>query len=663
MSIRLRCLLPVALATAACAHAADLKVTLETANLRLRKDAPIPLEVRFENPTPRLLEGRLEFTLLLGERKAGVHRSAELVIQPGTRTVPILLPPPPDAHPGDGIAARLRWLGTDGTKDLGEQRIGIHGIGADVVLGIVRTGRRLTEPDHARETSLKFESLRPALDAASWLSFTTHLAPIASNTLPTHPTGLCAYDAVLLDGPALSAMSEKQLTALARWAEAGGSVGICTDAALDDRHVAFLNRLAASEIPVIRFALDPNGSLMRDGAGSGVGKVPILLRPGLGRAFVATDAGSSPKAFDRNEWRAAVAWLWKLRDSEQREVARTGTWSKDFLRGNQGWRGPDEIELSSIWSAAAGFNALTPGAPRQMPLGVVALVLGTLLIVAGPADWFALGWLRRRRWTWIAFPLACAGFAWWTAHLAGRYLGVEDRSGRVRIVDLSGDGRPLRELRFEMLLPARDREWIHDVRDGIAVPVPRGLVSVPSGAPAPSVFAGGATLDADSVSEWPAPAHFILRRTLQQWAPAMVRITAFPESADGGPPNWDAALAHFDKGQTAQGWSPGASSGNAFAFEIPGSDASDWESNRYRTGFPQPDSLMKGGGDASFARWVAFGGGARILGGLGASGSPVLAGTADLIQSRERPPGRRVLCAWRRAGGELLIYRRSFPVQ
>ncbi|MEQ1854681.1 MAG: hypothetical protein ABMA01_24195, partial [Chthoniobacteraceae bacterium] len=518
---------------------------------------------------------------------------------------------------GDGIAARLRWLGSEGTKELGEQRIGIHGIGADVVLGVARTERRLTELDHARETSLRFESLRPALDAASWLSFTTHLAPIASSTLPVHPTGLCAYDVVMLDGPAFAATNEKQLTALARWAEAGGSVGICTDAKLDERHVAFLNRLGASEVPAFRFALEPNGSLTRDGAGPGIGKVPLLLRPGIGRAFVTTDAGSNPKAFERNEWRAAVAWLWKLRESEQREVARTGSWSKDFLRGNQGWRGPDEIELSSIWSAAAGFNALTPGAPRQMPLGVVALVLGALLIVAGPADWFALGWLRRRRWTWVAFPLACAGFAWWTAHLAGRYLGVEDRSGRVRIVDLSGDGRPLRELRFEMLLPARDREWIHDVRDGVAVAVPRGssvwrpnsraAAITPGFGSASGSLTGGAGSEADGVSEWPAPAHFILRRTLQQWAPAMVRITAFPESADGAPPDWDAALAHFEEDDTAQGWSPGPSSGNRFTFEIPKSDDSDGENDRYRASGIQPELLTNGGGDASFARWVAFG--------------------------------------------------------
>jgi hypothetical protein len=134
MSIRLRRIVPVVLAIAACAHAADLKVTLETANLRLRKDAPIPLEVHFENPTPRLLEGRLEFTLLLGDRRAGAHRTAELVLQPGSRTMPIVLPPPPEAHPGDGIAARLRWLGADGVRDLGEQRIGIHGIGGHEVV-------------------------------------------------------------------------------------------------------------------------------------------------------------------------------------------------------------------------------------------------------------------------------------------------------------------------------------------------------------------------------------------------------------------------------------------------------------------------------------------------------------------------------------------------
>ena len=657
------------LALAVCAQAADITVTLDTANLRLRKDGPIPLEVRFQNATPRILEGRLELTLLFGDRKAGVHRTADIVLQPGTRTVPVLLPPPPEAHPGDGIAARIRWFGTDGTRDLGEQGIGIYGTGTnEVVTGIVRTERRLTEIDHAREASLKVESLRPKLDAEGWLSFTTQMAPIAGGSLPVHPAGLCAYDAVFLDGPAFAAVNGKQLAALARWVEAGGSVGVCADGRLEDRHIAFLNRLGGSENPVTPFALNPDGVLTRgtpakpgaDPRTDAAKRNPILLRPGLGRAFVASDSGSTEKAFDRNEWRAAVAWLWKFRDSEQREVARTGSWSKGFVSEHRSWRGgPDASELPTVWSAAAGFNALTPGAPRQMPFSLIALVLGVLLVATGPADWFALGWIRRRRWTWIAFPIACAACAWWTAHLAGKYLGIADRTGSVRFVDLADDGRPLREVRFEMMLPARDRDWTFDVRDAVAVPIPRESARLRLTA---ANLAAAASGDTASTSEWPSPTHFILRRTLRQWSPAMARITSFGETVDEAQPDWDAAFAHFRGDANAEKWPSDDAVHGGFYFDVPKRGGSD---DGYNLGnfLRDPELVASGGADDVFVRWLAFGNDTRTLGGLATATSPLLAGTSDLIRQRDQSPGRRVLCAWRRAGGELLIYRRSFPVK
>lgn len=663
MSIMRRTIVLLALACAAAAHSAELTATLDTANLRLRKDGPIPIEVRFQNPTQRLLEGRLEFTLLLGDRTAGVHRTAELFLQPGAQTVPVLLPPPADVPPGDGIAAHLRWLGSDGARNIGDQHIGIYGGSTGFVLGIIRSGRGLAELDHARDKSLKLESLRPTTDLGGWLGFSTQQAPIAVSSLPVHPAGLCAYDAVFLDGPSFAAANAKQLAALARWVDAGGSVGICAVARIEDRHIAFLDRLGASELPPVRFTTDPNGALTR-GAGA-----PILLRPGLGRAFVAVDPGSTPKAFERNEWRAAVGWLWRLRESEQHEVATTGTWSKDFLRQHRGRGGPDGYVLSSIWGAAAGFDELTPGAPRRMPLGVVALVLGALLLVAGPVDWFALGWLRRRRWTWFAFPIACAACAWWTAHLAGRYLGIEDRSGRIRFVDMGADGRPLREVRYEMLLPARDREWVFDVRDGIAVPVPRSDSTGNPWARSAASSPGQPAAQGDS-SAWTSPGHFTLRRTLQQWTPAMVRITSFPEATEGAQPDWNGALAYFAANKTAESWNPGVASASGFRFEIPHRDGRDVES--YSPGYVRATGRQfrhegreaeSSAVDSSFARWVAFGNDWRIAGGLGAATSPVLAGTSDLVHGRDWSPDSRALCAWRRAGGELLIYRRSVPVK
>ena len=175
-------------------------------------------------------------------------------------------------------------------------------------------------------------------------------------------------------------------------------------------------------------------------------------------------------------------------------------------------------------------------------------------------------------------------------------------------------------------------------------------------------------MSAPSTSEWPSAGHFILRRTVPQWSPAMVRITSFAELPDGLQPDWESALAHFRVHGSEENWKPGDAGDASFQFEIPRRDGGEEAFAHVRLdggaggGFPVVPEIGWSG-DPMFARWLAFGSDRRILGGLATATSPLLAGTSDLIHEREPSPGRRVLCAWRRVGGELLIYRRSFPVK
>jgi hypothetical protein len=526
----------LAMVLAVCAHAADITATLETGNLRLRRGGPIPLEVRFQNPTPRLLEGRIEVTLLLGDRKSGVQRSRELLIEPGARMVPVLLAPPADARPGDGIAARLRWIGADGTRDFGMQQLGIYGIGGhEVVLGIVRTERRLTELDHAREASLGVESLRPKLDAAGWLTFTTLTAPIAAGSLPAHPSGWCAYDAVFLDGPAFAAANEKQLAILARWIEAGGSLWICADVPAQERHAAFLDALCAKHGTKKRCTPGEGGRL------SVPGREPFVLRPGLGTAVIVTHTADE-KEFARNPWRAAVAEFWKLPAAQVSEVAANGVWDKDWAKQNRWLSEQDDGELRALWLATSGLDALRPGAPRLMPLALVGGTLAVLLLCVGPGDYLLLGWLRRRRWTWLLFPAFCTLCGWWMWRAAERSIGTVDRRGTVRLVDVARDGRVLREVRYEFLLPARDREWEVPVQDGIAVAMPRAeQESDVPGTPNAGITSGDSI---DAALEWESTSVGRMKRSLRQWTPALVRVTSFPANGrdDSGAP-WDALEA------------------------------------------------------------------------------------------------------------------------
>lgn len=229
-------------------------------------------------------------------------------------------------------------------------------------------------------------------------------------------------------------------------------------------------------------------------------------------------------------------------------------------------------------------------------------------------------------------------------------------------MDLAEDGRVLRDVRFELLLPARDREWSFDLHDAIAVPFPRANAAFQANA-LPRLEAA-ASKNADGVSEWPSPAHFTLRRTLRQWSPAMVRITSFAETTDTPQPDWDAALAHFRRLADVKTWSPDAMIGPGFHFETQKRGSDDERIVRNRRGrIPGVVDPAGTDDDRSFVRWAAFGESARTLGGLSISASPAIAGISDFGGARECANHSLVVCAWRRADGELLIYRRIFPAK
>lgn len=524
------------------AHAAKFSASVARQDLQLRKNAPIPLEIQVEHQGGEIITGHFEATVLHRDRRAGIHRSAEIVIASGRRTVPLLLPPPTDVRDGDGVAVRLRWIGQGGPRDFGEQRLGVYGFSSnELVLAIARTDRRFSDGDRYRERSLALENLRPTLDTPGWRSFNTLSVSVPVEKLPVHPLALCAYDAVFLDTATLALMSEKQLSALARWIESGGSAMIATGDVvpipLTDRQVAFLNRLAPENVV---FRLEEGRVVC-----AGAGPASVRMQPLLGRVSVQLEpplADTEKKAYEGKEWLASVGWFWKMHDREVRHVEREGTWSKGAMsivpREMGGWGDENEWRFANwLSSTAIGYDEISPDKPRPLPVGLVALLLGTLLVAVGPGDWFLLGWLRRRRWTWLLLPILCVASAWWATHLASRTIGRLDRTGTVVITDVAPDGRVLRECRIEMLLPARDREWALTVRDGVATPFPRMT--------APAARQDQPAEDTDATGEWKSAHTFEWRRNVRQWTPVMSQRTSFPDGKDASGIDWEGVLARW----------------------------------------------------------------------------------------------------------------------
>ena len=369
-----------------------------------------------------------------------------------------------------------------------------------------------------------------------------------------------------------------------------------------------------------------------------------------------------------------MAWLWKLCDEEIARVAEKGVWSKRRLRDFAAEE--DEFVFDRwLYGAAMGYDSAAPDKPRALPLLFVSLLLGGLLLIAGPGDWFILGWLRRRRWTWITFPLLCVAATWLAAFLSKHYLGQLDRHGVVRITDVGANDQILREVRYDLLLPARDGQWSTDIRDGVVVKALQTFDPNMLADSAVSESRRGISFRDDGAAEgqWNAPGVFTFRRSVRQWSPVMNQSVRFPGTPDDSGIDWQKVSAAW-KGAAAlqtqtlpnydtDGWhvmfgSIDAKTGPADA-EIdvnadPNFDAQVRPASRVRVhGEIAIGSRM----DYSVARGLMD---ARHISAFDAyvtAHSPVLDGAGI---THAGMPGPLVVMVWRETEHEIHIYRRYF---
>ncbi len=624
--------------------AVGLSASFETADIQPRMNGPIPIPATFQWDGPGLLEGYLEATLIRRGHSLGVVHSPPMFLSPGKRGVVLTLPPPPGIANGDSLDVSVRFVGKGNAWDFGKVPLGSIQLGGakELILCVVRSGPPQGEFSFERERSLALERQLPKLTAefAAMPGFvTTRHTSLTMSEFPTNPAGFCAYDAVFLDGRSFAQLNEKQLAALMRWVRAGGNLALTpgdqSTPALADRHLVFLRRLF--EGSGFRASMGDGGRLIVTSARGVVATANVS--PELGRMFVVA-ASESTVDLGGAVWRSAVNGLWKTR-YERAELADLGNREWPF------WRRQVSESSRGVWvgRAAAGFAPLAPDAPRQIPFRILGGILAVLLFAVAPGEWIILGRLRRRRLTWVVFPLTCAACAWFVSGLASRYVGFQSRSGSLRIVDVGADGRIIRDVRFEQLLPSTDFVWTHDVRDGVAVPVE------------PETFEGpdeNWEERAPATSQWISSEHMVLKQTLRQWTPSLVRITTFPDSEDDSGLDWRAIQAASAQAaqsvsgmKTLDGWSVASSEGLT---HLTGADMMD------RTGDFQSSDMSESRATATTLVRAAD----VTNFGLITRYSPAIGGHYSDLATYS-PVEHEVVAAWRRVGSEFVIYRRHFP--
>jgi hypothetical protein len=182
------------------------------------------------------------------------------------------------------------------------------------------------------------------------------------------------------------------------------------------------------------------------------------------------------------------------------------------------------------------LNRLMPTTVRLIPFSALIGMLVVFLLLIGPADYFVLGWLRRRRFTWLLFPATSLAFTVATVLMANHYLGLRDQRRSLLVVDLAQDGTALRWNRYELVFAARDKQSATELKDALWAPLdeqamPSGF-NYPSGAYNPYNRSYGYRVEPERevgppLYDGTLPIHFQVSETIRQWRPQLNRVFSF----------------------------------------------------------------------------------------------------------------------------------------
>jgi len=522
-----------------------LSVRLQPVIAQPRSHAPIWVDVELNSTAGHLIEGSLDIVFMDGNEVIGRYRSGALALTNGVQRFRLMLPAISTGVGSSVATAAVRFVTEKETWDLGTQSVFAPSTTRRSLVVCMSTPREESDSAYAAMArNLLLEQFDPDSGAGSTRSYSSSLAKVPPQDLPAHPLGYCSFDAVFLAGEGFSQLEGKQLDALLCWLEGGGSLCVLPRGGLRPCHVQFLNRIAGSHD--LHFALS-GGDVQISGAlpQAGIG----MFRCGMGRAVVISTQPESQVATDSPEWRKAVAFLWRIRHSQLSEFVGKGQWRTDQQEKlpEQRWSARPFYGTPPQGSVSFGFlpfegawllrDSLMPQSVRLIPLWLLASVCVLFLLVVGPLDYYVLGILKRRRYTWAAFPAVSIAFALFLVYLSERYMGGRDQHGALVLTDLSTEGKVLRWSRYEMAFLPRGREERMQVKNALYAQVNDPmLLRSPYMAPAPY----GSSETALPFYCGRIPADFQVLRSVPQWMPLVHRVFSFGPIASAVELNWDA---------------------------------------------------------------------------------------------------------------------------
>ena len=570
------------------------RIDIEQASFQptIQTGRPIPTWWDVKVGGTALVEGRFEFAMKNDGRLLASFSTEEMALAPPQQSIRIMLPPVDDLTGIDQLQLDVTFRGKRFTEVLAPQVLRVAMSRSKTFMVLTSTSRlaakRSAERDRVRKR-LAFESmLTPELEDA----VLTIYSPLEPDKLPAEPMAYCAYDMAVLFGDEFRALKKAQLDALAAWVRAGGSLYVEPTGVLEPFHIDFLRGLTAADPRGLLFQPDSSGRLIPGTVWED--ERIVTTTTGLGRVAVRVDEELDADAevttnFQSEAWRRTAATLWRLRHEQFEAVVKSGQFNKglvvsrsagqlidtngdgvpDTISSNFGQmvrsrNGPTRIIMPQGWlswklptSTGELLDRLMPEGVRMVPLWLLGFILLGFVVLIGPVDYFGLGWLKARKYTWVAFPLATVAVTALTVWVSNSYMSsAEARRGLV-IRDIGDDGAVVRTNRFELLFIAASRPVTTDVQKGVFTPLGTGgqmagnsavyqqqqmLLMQQQFSGRPNRAMAGELMGDKSPPRIAGriPAQFQVTQDLAKWTPQLNRMFWITGSADEQPIDWNA---------------------------------------------------------------------------------------------------------------------------
>ena len=496
----------------------------------LRSGSPLSIDWTLQWSGERLPRGHLDVHIVQGRRIRGrLLSDREIVLTDvGTRFRTLLPPFNTDNDPSSPLDIRAFFISDTGVFPLGERSLRVAGpLRRSFVVAFCEPWQQANSPEELLLTSsLNAEALiQSPFKRSSGLPrqrlVATYPARIYPTDVPTDPLWLCEYNILVVLPDGLRALRRNQLTAISQWVDAGGNLCLFLDGPLSSPQAEFVNGLVRSTRQSPRPALDTDSMPQ-------LTSNPTRLHKGLGRLVVHQDSPFTAEFQDSPDWQTSVSFLWnqlhELSPSTPRPIAGPQTVaipSQERMPQVTGLNNEIKWQLNSVGTLV---KRLTPDDFEVVPMWLLGLLLLGYVIVIGPVDYFVLGWLKLRKWTWFVFPLMTVAFTVLIVGVSHKYMGTTGNARSVVFRDIGDNSTLARENRFELHLAGTHTDLTTSIQHGLFTPIDhrRFLSNTPYDPTIQSHLDLGVAEPTEYIGS--IPTGFTAVQDLPQWSPQVNRI-------------------------------------------------------------------------------------------------------------------------------------------